>query len=239
MYIKKFFRDYSLLFVSPLALEKCNNRSIQHGIWYVIHSLWFGIILGVVFSLTAISVGEALGYDANENNLLSDFIQNNSFLTVLLLSSVTAPITEEVSFRLFLDRNRYVFAIGLLLLNVFVLSVIGLSLILIPLVVLTIPFALSALLLSKDSFLTSIYERLFPLWVWGSTILFSLMHLANYTNLEQIGPLALLFVITQLISGSLYVFLRIRFGFWYCFASHALFNGIVITYINFFGQIQL
>ncbi len=63
--------------------------------------------------------------------------------------------------------------------------------------------------------------------VWGSTLLFGLIHLGNFTALTH--PLGLLVVLPQTIGGLLLAYTRTRLGLRAAIAHHAAFNAVWLT----------
>lgn len=80
--------------------------------------------------------------------------------------------------------------------------------------------------------LTSHRDTTVPAWftlhfrwvVWGSTLLFGLIHLGNFTALTH--PLGLLVVLPQTIGGLLLAYTRTRLGLRAAIAHHAAFNAV-------------
>jgi len=83
--------------------------------------------------------------------------------------------------------------------------------------------------------LTSHRDTTVPAWftlhfrwvVWGSTLLFGLIHLGNFTALTH--PLGLLVVLPQTIGGLLLAYTRTRLGLRAAIAHHAAFNAVWLT----------
>jgi len=71
-------------------------------------------------------------------------------------------------------------------------------------------------------------QALFPFSFWSSAAFFALIHLTNY-KAEEIGILGLMIVLPQFISGVLYGYVVMRFGFLSAFFCHAAWNGSLLT----------
>ncbi len=79
------------------------------------------------------------------------------------------------------------------------------------------------------------FRRLFPLFFWGSTLSFALIHIFNYdtaTSLVSLLPL----VIPQFIAGLLLGYARVTLGLWACCVLHFLHNGLLVAGVLAFGM---
>jgi membrane protease YdiL (CAAX protease family) len=82
--------------------------------------------------------------------------------------------------------------------------------------------------------LTRQRDRAVPAWfiarfspiVWGSTLLFGLIHLGNYSGLTN--PLGLLVVLPQVLGGLLLAYIRTRSGLVAAILYHACYNGLFV-----------
>ena len=70
------------------------------------------------------------------------------------------------------------------------------------------------------------FTRHFALLVWGSTLLFGLIHLGNYEPLTH--PVGLLVVLPQTIGGLLLAYTRTRLGLGAAIAHHAAYNAVFL-----------
>lgn len=71
------------------------------------------------------------------------------------------------------------------------------------------------------------FTRHFHWFVWGSTLLFGLMHLGNYEPL--VHPLGVLVVLPQTIGGLLLAYTRTRLGLGAAMAHHAAYNAVFLA----------
>jgi membrane protease YdiL (CAAX protease family) len=76
----------------------------------------------------------------------------------------------------------------------------------------------------RDTMVPVWFVRHFRWVVWGSTLLFGLIHLGNFTVLTH--PLGLLVVLPQTIGGLLLAYTRTRLGLRAAIAHHAAFNAV-------------
>lgn len=71
------------------------------------------------------------------------------------------------------------------------------------------------------------FAKAFPLFFWGATIAFALVHLANFSE----GSLAMLLplVVPQFLLGALLGYVRVRIGLWAAIALHAAHNATALS----------
>lgn len=69
------------------------------------------------------------------------------------------------------------------------------------------------------------WNKLFPIFIYVSSLLFGFIHLTNYTNTDWIFySLAPFIVLTQIIGGFFMSYLRVRFNFWLSCLYHFSWN---------------
>lgn len=76
----------------------------------------------------------------------------------------------------------------------------------------------------RDTAVPGWFTRHFHWFVWGTTLLFGLIHLGNFEPLAH--PLGVLVVLPQTIGGLLLAYTRIRLGLGAAMAHHAAFNAL-------------
>ncbi len=69
--------------------------------------------------------------------------------------------------------------------------------------------------------------RFFPIVFWFTASIFGLIHLSNFSA-EDAGFLAFLKVLPQTVSGFVFGYSRMRFGFLTCVGLHSAHNGILL-----------
>jgi membrane protease YdiL (CAAX protease family) len=79
----------------------------------------------------------------------------------------------------------------------------------------------------RDTAVPEWFTRHFHWFVWGSTLLFGLMHLGNYEPLAH--PLGVLAVLPQTIGGLLLAYTRTRLGLGAAMAHHAAYNAVFLA----------
>lgn len=79
----------------------------------------------------------------------------------------------------------------------------------------------------RDTAVPAWFTRHFRWIVWGSALVFGLIHLGNYEPLTH--PLGLLVVLPQTIGGLLLAYTRTRLGLGAAIAHHAAYNAIFLA----------
>lgn len=79
----------------------------------------------------------------------------------------------------------------------------------------------------RDTAVPEWFTRHFHWLVWGSTLLFGLMHLGNYEPLAH--PLGVLVVLPQTIGGLLLAYTRTRLGLGAAMMHHAAYNAVFLA----------
>ena len=188
------------------------------------------ILIFDVFFILGISLFNFENINTSTEGL--EFYKNKWFL--FLIPCLLVPITEELSCRLFLKKS---------LIN----SYISLSLITFILILLfqnrkmytldwyvlnTLIFSffiwLSLFLFQKYFAKIKITDRTI---FYGSAILFSLLHLSNYSFQINELPKYLFLIIPQFFSGLLYGYIRVTNGITYSILLHSLHNAILMFII--------
>jgi membrane protease YdiL (CAAX protease family) len=70
----------------------------------------------------------------------------------------------------------------------------------------------------------AIFRNHYAWFIWGSSLVFGLVHLGNYSD-ASVG-LDLLYILPQTLGGLLLAYTRTRIGLWACIAQHAAFNAL-------------
>jgi hypothetical protein len=80
---------------------------------------------------------------------------------------------------------------------------------------------------ARDTAVPAWFNRHFHWIVWGSSLLFGLIHLGNYEPLQS--PIGLLVVLPQTIGGLLLAYTRTRLGLGAAVAHHAAYNAVYLA----------
>ena len=171
--------------------------------------------------------------------LLANYLQLTHALedpdtTFILLGVLVVPPIEEVVFRLWLRVNRgALFAVAFLVLFVGVLLLPVSNLGAVVLIALSV-LILVATLMGYDANIKQMVAHHFGFYFYGSTILFALVHITNFTPLST--PTLLftpLLVLPQFIVGTMLGYIRVRYGIGYSILFHVVVNAILFAIIDF------
>lgn len=77
------------------------------------------------------------------------------------------------------------------------------------------------------------FKRHFAKLVWGSSLAFGLIHLANFQSLGS--PIDLMLVLSQTIGGLVLAYTRTRLGLAAAIGQHAVFNFLVLSDVVVWG----
>jgi membrane protease YdiL (CAAX protease family) len=181
----------------------------------------------LLITLVIIGPYTALVYSLGLNELDNEVMDllRESPLVLLLIAVFIAPILEEPVYRLHLDLKKKSIYWGL-----------GLSLLLID----EFWYPLAALWIYLIWLLVRVYKDNPPslkFVIYCSAILFGLIHLGNFTNLDYSKQFYLipLLVGAQVFVGLVISFIRLTYGMKWGIIFHGVYNGILIgTYLLFF-----
>ena len=160
----------------------------------------FGLILSNSKKLHWIDIGV---------NINSTMVYRYTYLKVILLVVVTAPVLEELLFRLPL-RYKYNYLLHW-----------------------------SAILISKitrsdnDTFedkVRAFWNKYFKYFFYFSILLFGFIHFFNFSNYRNLWSWIIVLVFPQLVAGSILGYIRVRFSLPWSMAYHAFHNLIFCSY---------
>lgn len=171
-------------------------------------------------------------WDAQGTFLPEPIEKDVPFIEDLLATLVFAPVVEEALFRGWLTGRiaalRFAaYGMGALALSLAALFLPDAYATLLGLAGLALAFA--GLIhwdrtRHNDTAVPAWFTLHFHWFVWGSTLLFGLIHLGNYQPLTH--PLGVLVVLPQTIGGLLLAYTRTRIGLGAAMAHHAAFNAL-------------
>ena len=183
-----------------------------------------------VFFILGISFFKLENIDISTGGL--EFYKNKWFL--YLIPCLLVPVIEELSCRLFLKKsliNSYIslslitFILILLLQN---RKIYSLDLYVLNTLVFSFSIWLSLFSFKKYFVNIKITDRTI---FYGSAILFSLLHLSNYSFQINELPKYLFLIIPQLCSGLIYGYIRVKNGMIYSILLHSIHNTILMFII--------
>ena len=204
-------RDYRIALILLLVMDLTLNYATDGIIW----------------------AAEKAGYEPPDT-LKVDLSSPLGWVTLIAL----APLFEELVFRGFLSGRRAALMFGaravvgtIIMLSATELLANGVSWHLslgIWLFGLTVVAASAILWLRTHQTQTNVplwFTRHFRWLVWGSSLLFGLIHLANFVG--PIAPYDGILVVSQTAGGLILAYTRTRLGLWAAIAQHASFNAIL------------
>ena len=213
-------------FIVNPSLDKAHKKA---NAWVFILIITSVFIFDVFFVLS-ISFFEFENIKTSTDGL--EFYKNKWFL--YLIPCLLVPVVEELSCRLFLKKslinsyislslitfisillfqNRKIYALDWYVLNTLVFS-----------------FVIWISLFSFRKYLANIKIPDRTIF-YASAVLFSLLHLSNYSFQINELPKYLFLIIPQLFSGLLYGYIRITNGITYSILSHSIHNTILMFII--------
>jgi len=174
------------------------------------------------------------GWDSEAGFLPEPLDFDGSLTQDLLEFLVIAPLLEELAFRAWLTGRTaalrfaiYGFtALGLMLAGVYAPAEYAM-----PMALAGAACVFAGLIhwgrtRHRDRSVPVWFTRRFHWFVWGSSLLFGLIHLGNYEPLSH--PLGLLVVLPQTIGGLLLAYTRTRIGLGAAMAHHAAYNAVFL-----------
>jgi membrane protease YdiL (CAAX protease family) len=191
--------------------------------------------------LAALALDLALGelviwltdlWDAKVGFLPEPIEQDETLAEELFFTLLFAPLVEEALFRGWLTGR--VAALRFAVYGMVALALSLAALVLPDAYAATVGLAGLAVALAglihwdrtrhHDTAVPAWFTRHFHWFVWGSTLLFGLIHLGNFEPLTH--PLGVLVVLPQTVGGLLLAYTRIRLGLGAAMAHHAAFNAV-------------
>ena len=195
---------------------------------YIATFFVFTVLLSVFLQIVCMSIYDLVGLNPTQMTTFGGSYENlNGVSTsskILLL--ISAPLIEELIFRLFLSFKREAVALWLGILP---------SLILLyffrkqtEAIALLIPGTITYLILRKYSsqnFWNKFKLKYIKLTICFSAIAFGLVHLMAFSHLTfELIPYAICICMTPFMGGCMFSYLRINMGFNYGLVAHYIFN---------------
>jgi hypothetical protein len=174
----------------------------------------------------------------NGVNAVDEFTMNGDIGEVIFLGVLFAPFIEEVTFRLPLRKSPLYIALSSFMVARILLVAIAKNFFphanMTAATTMGIPLliALSFFLILRTAplqkILDTLYSRYFPVLFYSLTLLFGLLHISNYSDIQHILIIVLLLGVPQIVVGVLLGYVRLRYGFVFGLLLHGLYNGILI-----------
>lgn len=210
---------FSFLESPSLERERFRKYDYFKLLLFKISILCFYIVFIEVFSL------DLEGEDFNYNLFKKDIF------IIFFGGAILFPLYEEILFRFYLSNKRgtFIFPILFSCLNIFFAAEEGflVKIIFYSMYLLCILYLLYAFRKIKINLKNAIF---------CSSIFFSIAHIFNY-NLGELNFLdgfkLLLAVLPQFFGGLLLCYVRIKFGLFYSFLFHAIWNFFIVSMLIF------
>jgi len=193
------------------------------------------IVLSSITTFILFSVDSQLG--STTTNELTDFVQSNSYIYILLIGGIALPFFEEIGFRLPLFFHPVSLGIALsyiLILSFsvffqqtpsnpfFTLLMIGISLFIGGIGIFVF--------YQKRASIELFWKKHFRWIYYGFAILFGLLHISNFSSASLwVFCLTPLLVLPQFLSGLVIGYIRMQFGFFWGFTFHAVWNSALLS----------
>jgi len=204
---------------NPSYFKKERTTSIN-----VIYSFLFFLFSSYLFSLVIYFIFRYLNLNF-KSGILEIF--KNDLLKVVII----APFLEEFLFRAILKPNKlylsfFLFATSLFSFNLFSFNTY---------VVIFLSFFISiSFFFSKIEMNYKKYNNNYKKLVYGSSILFGLVHLTNYDVTLHLLLFYLILTLPKIYLGFSLAFIRVKFGLIYAILFHSLHNALPFLLKYFF-----
>ncbi len=174
----------------------------------------------------------------NGINAVNAFAASGDLWTVLFFGAIAAPLIEETTFRLSLKFRPFYIAVSIFfvtrIITVYVMKQffssnnINMYSWMIPVVAGGLVYFIMRSNDIKER-VSRFYQKYFSLLFYFFTLLFGLVHITNYSKVENILLIVLLLGIPQFIVGLVLGFVRIKHGFWYGVLLHSVYNALLLV----------
>lgn len=230
----------------PFSKEFKENKIRLFKIFDIVRLWGAQFFLAIILGIITTFLTSLFSYDTTSNNEISELISNYDVLLMVFFVVIYAPITEELSFRMFLKYSPIRMGVGTVLFLYFIVEILD-SLGLKTTSLLTDFFQESIQFFINIGFyitvlfvglilgfifkqfeerlkLKKIFSTTFPYLFYLTTLTFGFAHIGNYTNLKDIWFLAPIIVSPQILVGLLLGYVRVRYGLKYSVILHSMHN---------------
>jgi membrane protease YdiL (CAAX protease family) len=211
------------------AQEETSSRNVS--IFTLFLTASFFILPMLVVTILTESL---LGLDP-EMHSINQLFKEASPWFIILFGVLIGPLTEELSFRLFLSKNYWQIVLGLSAFVTFFASIFlpidSLGVYFLPTLLCTFVFCITIFTAAvKREVLLQFFSSYFTYIFWASIFSFGLIHVINFTDATGYVLLfAPLLAAPQLLMATVLTYVRMRYGFWRGFLYHSLHNAALLT----------
>lgn len=193
------------------------------------------VVFALDIALDSLVYALTEAWDRSANFLPEPIEYQTSLAEDLIDFLIFAPIMEELAFRGWLTGRIAALrfgAYGLAAMALLTASGFVASAYVMPLTLAGVAVVFAGLLQwgrthARDTQVPVWFACNFHFFVWGSSLLFGLIHLGNYETLTN--PLGLLVVLPQTIGGLLLAYTRTRLGLSAAMLHHAAYNAVFLA----------
>lgn len=204
----KIIKDFICYIKNPKD-ELDKDQSLRNKLSTLFSLLLLSFVFNALYFLF-LSFLEYFNIISSSGHAFEAFLAENHILYVIIIAVLIAPWFEEFTFRYFLrlQPNRiYSFVYK-------TISFVNVN---------------TAEFLKKN--LRLLWQNYFKWLFYSSAVLFGLIHLFNFTDSNTAFLLLPLLIVTQILGGLIFAYLRVRFSFNLAFIAHALYNLSIIIFI--------
>ncbi|NCT05117.1 MAG: CPBP family intramembrane metalloprotease [Sphingomonadales bacterium] len=191
-------------------------------------------IIALDLALDTLAVMLTAAWDTKAGFLPRPIEEDVSLSEDIFASLLLAPVLEELLFRGWLTGRiaalrfaAYGFAsLALFIISLFLPPDLASGAAIVAVAVVLAGCVRWSLTHRRDTAVPAWFARHFRWFVWGSTLVFGLIHLGNYEPLAH--SLGVLVVLPQTIGGLLLAYTRTRLGLGAAMAHHAAYNALFL-----------
>lgn len=178
--------------------------------------------------------------NAQDSNNLLDILGDSSVWFFAFAAVVMAPVIEELIFRLPLRASWFnlLLPLGIVIPNFLGVPFFAPFLLLLAIVIVSL-----AIFKGQSAILNQVrrfYGRYSHIIFYAIVLLFGAIHIGNYDS--GVWPFLPILVLPQVVVGTLFGFVRLRYGFIWAILLHALHNGCLLLpvfIVQIFGSEKL
>jgi len=196
--------------------------------------IFSGKVLLILFAFKIISIGLIFFLDWLEVfempiNLNRDKLSSFSEIEILLLTSVYAPILEEIAFRLPLRFSKLNFSLGLLGISLIFCRVLG-EFEYVYSLISSVTIGIITYFILNDKIgegMAKFWRKYRLLILYTSLSVFSLLHLKNYKLTTELLLFSPIFILPRILGGLIFSYVRLSSGIFLAILIHSFNNGFL------------
>lgn len=234
--MQKFATELWHFILKPQPASQSEKSSAKNNTSAIYNAIGLYFVVAVLLYLPVNGINKLIHYffsidlfKVRDKNMIHSLVGTNALLIVALIG----PMVEETLFRLWLVLNKTNLFISSTLIFWYVINRINHYSIFSGKinerffynVVIALVIAATLFFVSTFFNLKNIFKNNFRWFYWGSSILFGLIHILNFSPINySIIWFYPFFILPQLFLGFILGFLRIKSGFYWALLLHCLVN---------------